>query len=100
MVALKGVGRDVASTLLVTDGDNPERLRNERSFATLCGTTPVPASSGRTDRHRLNRGGDRPANAALWRIVIVRLNSDQRSKDYVARRIREGRTKPEPIRCL
>ena len=100
LLALKGVGPDVASTLLVTAGDNPERLRNERSFAALCGTSPIPASSGRTDRHRLNRGGDRQANAALWRIVIVRLNSDQRSKDYVARRISQGRTKTEAIRCL
>ena len=100
LLALKGVGPDVASTLLVTAGDNPERLRDEASFAALCGTSPIPASSGRTNRHRLNRGGDRQANAALWRIVIVRLNSDQRSKDYLARRISEGRTKTEAIRCL
>jgi transposase len=86
--------------LLVTAGDNPERLRNEASFAALCGTNPIPASSGKTNRHRLNRGGDRDANSALWRITIVRLNSDPRSKTYLARRLAEGKTKPEAIRCL
>jgi transposase len=100
LLAITGVGPDVAATLLVTAGDNPERLRNEASFAALCGTNPIPASSGKTIRHRLNRGGDRDANSALWRITIVRLNSDPRSKTYVARRITEGKTKAEAIRCL
>lgn len=100
LLAIKGVGPDVAATLLMTAGDNPERLRNEASFAALCGTNPIPASSGKTNRHRLNRGGDRHANAALWRITIVRLNSDPRSKSYLARRIAEGKSKPEAIRCL
>lgn len=100
LVALKGVGPDVASTLLLTAGDNPERLANERSFASLCGTSPVPASSGKTHRHRLNRGGDRQANAALWRITLVRLASDQRTKDYLAKRITDGKSKIEAIRCL
>ncbi len=100
LLDIKGVGPDVAATLLMTAGDNPERLRNEASFAALCGTNPIPASSGKTNRHRLNRGGDRDANSALWRITIVRLSSDQRSKDYLAKRISEGKSKPEAIRCL
>jgi transposase len=100
LLEIKGVGPDVASTLLVTIGDNPERMRHEKSFASLCGTSPIQASSGKRNRHRLNRGGDRQANAALWRVAIVRMGTDQRTRDYVARRIREGRNKPEIIRCL
>ena len=100
LLAITGVGPDVAATLLVTAGDNPERLGNEASFAALCGTNPIPASSGKTIRHRLNRGGDREANSALWRITIIRLASDPRSKAYLARRISEGKSKPEAIRCL
>ena len=101
LVALQGIGPDVASTLLVTAGDNPHRLQHERSFAALCGTSPLPANSGkRQDRHRLNRGGDRQANAALWRIALVRLSHDQRTRDYMARRLSEGKTKPEVLRCI
>jgi len=79
-VAIKGVGPEVASTLLMTAGDNPQRMHSEASFAALCGSNPIPASSGKTHRHRLNRAGDRQANAALWRIVIVRLSYDQRTR--------------------
>ena len=100
LLEIKGVGPDVAATLLVTIGDNPERMRHEKSFASLCGTSPIQASSGKRNRHRLNRGGDRQANAALWRVAIVRMGADQRTRDYVARRISEGRNKPEIIRCL
>ncbi len=100
LVALKGVGPDVASALLLAAGDNPQRLSDERSFASLCGTSPVQASSGKTKRHRLNRGGDRQANAALWRITMVRLASDQRSKDYLTKRVTDGKSKTEAIRCL
>ena len=83
LVALQGVGPDVASTLLVTAGDNPHRLERDASFAVLCGTSPPPASSGKKqNRHRLNRGGDRQANAALWRIAIVRLSHDPRTREY------------------
>ena len=71
LVALPGVGVDTAGQLLVTAGDNPDRLRSEASFARLCGAAPIPVSSGRTDRHRLHRGGDRQANSALWRIALV-----------------------------
>lgn len=95
-----GVGPDTAATLLVTAGSNPERLKSEAAFAALCGVSPIPASSGKTNRHRLNRGGDRQANAALYRIVIVRLRHDDRTKTYMARRRGEGRTKSEVIRCL
>jgi transposase len=101
LVAVQGVGPDVASTLLMTAGDNPHRLHAERSFAALCGTSPIPANSGKTqNRHRLNRGGDRQANAALWRIALVRLSHDQRTRDYIAKRTSEGKTKAEALRCL
>ncbi len=100
LTALKGVGPDVASTLLLAAGDNPERLVSEQSFASLCGVSPVQASSGKTHRHRLNRGGDRQANAALWRIALVRLNCDQRTKDYLTKRVSDGKSKTEAIRCL
>ena len=82
LVALSGVGADVAGQLLVTAGDNPHRLRSEAAFAMLCGVAPLPASSGRTHRHRLNRGGDRQANAALYRIVLSRLRWDPRTRAY------------------
>ena len=100
LVAIKGVGPDVASTLLMTAGDNPQRMTSEAAFAALCGSNPIPASSGKTNRHRLNRSGDRHANAALWRIVVVRLSCDQRTRDYVERRTKDGKTKTEIIRCL
>ncbi len=100
LVELVGVGPDVAGTLLVTAGDNPERLRSEAAFAHLCGVSPIHASSGKTVRHRLNRGGDRRANAALYRIVIVRLRYDDRTKEYAERRTAEGKSKAEIMRCL
>lgn len=101
LVAKTGVGPDTATTLLITAGDNPDRLRHEKSFAALVGASPIPVNSGQTqDRFRLNRGGDRQANAALWRIAIVRMSSDQATRDYVARRQSEGKTKSEAIRCL
>jgi transposase len=100
LVALPGVGADTAGQLLVTAGDNPHRLRSERSFARLCGAAPIPVSSGRTDRHRLHRGGDRNANSALWRIALVRMHCHQPTKDYVARRTAQGKTKTEILRCL
>jgi transposase len=98
--ALAGVGTDVAGQLLVTAGDNPDRLSSDASFAHLCGVAPIPASSGRTDRHRLNRGGDRAANAALHRIVLCRLRWDPRTRTYLERRTKDGLTKREIIRCL
>ena len=100
LLQLTGVGADVAGQLLVTAGDNPARLRSEAAFAMLCGAAPLPASSGRTVRHRLNRGGDRQANAALYRIVLCRLRWDPRTRAYAARRTTEGMSKPEIIRCL
>jgi transposase len=100
LLALRGVGTDVAGALLVTAGDNRDRLVSEGSFAHLCGVAPIPASSGKTTRHRLNRGGDRQANQALWRVVMVRMSCDPRTRAYVARRTQEGRSKKEIIRCL
>jgi transposase len=100
LCALLGVGPDVAGQLLVTAGENPHRLRSEAAFAMLCGVAPLPASSGRTVRHRLNRGGDRHANAALYRIVMCRLRWDPRTRAYAQRRTTEGMSKKEIIRCL
>lgn len=100
LVAQFGVGPEVAGQLLITAGDNPTRIRNEASFAALCGVSPLPASSGKTNRHRLNRGGDRAANSALHRVVIVRMRYDERTRAYVTRRTAEGLSKREIIRCL
>jgi transposase len=100
LVGLFGVGADSAGALLVAAGDNPDRLHSEAAFSMLCGSSPIPASSGKTTRHRLNRGGDRQANAALYRIVVVRLRWHQPTQDYMARRIKQGKSKREVIRCL
>lgn len=100
LVALRGVGVDVAGALLVATGDNPERLADEASFAALCGASPVDASSGRQHRHRLNRGGNRDANRALWVIALVRMRCEPRTRAYVERRTRQGLSKPEILRCL
>jgi transposase len=100
LVALRGVGVEVAGALLVAAGDNPERLEHEASFAALCGVSPVDASSGKQHRHRLNRGGNRDANRALWVIALVRLRCDKRTREYAARRTSEGLSKPEILRCL
>ncbi|MFE5097524.1 IS110 family transposase [Streptomyces sp. NPDC056638] len=100
LLDVRGVGPDSAAALLIAAGDNPERLTSEASFAALCGTSPVEASSGKTQRRRLNRGGDRQANAALYRIVLSRLRWDDRTRNYLQRRLAEGKTRREVIRCL
>ena len=100
LLELRGVGPDTAAILLVTAGDNRERLRSEASFAKMCGVAPLEASSGRVRRHRLNRGGDRQANHALWRIVLVRMHCDPRTREYVDRRRAEGLSTQEIMRCL
>ncbi len=100
LVGALGIGTDAASALLVAVGDNPERLRNEAAFAHLCGTSPIDASSGKQHRHRLNRSGDRQANSALWHIVITRMVYDPRTTEYIDRRIKEGLSKKEAVRCL
>jgi transposase len=97
---LKGVGTDTAASLLVAAGDNPARLDSEASFAHLCGVAPIPASSGRVIRHRLNRRGNRDANRTLYVVAFTRMSNDGRTRDYVARRTREGKSKKEIIRCL
>ena len=97
---LHAVGTDVASQLLVTVGDNPERIGTEAKFAALVGVAPIPASSGKTTRHRLSRGGDRQANKAIHHVALVRMMSDTRTKTYVARRRAEGKNTKEIIRCL
>jgi transposase len=101
LIAKFGLGTDTAGQLLVTAGDNPDRLHSESAFSMLCGSSPRPAGSGKTsNRHRLNRGGDRQANAALYRIVLVRLRYDPATKTYLERRTTEGKSKREIIRCL
>ncbi|WP_424929514.1 transposase, partial [Amaricoccus tamworthensis] len=100
LIARPSIGYETAAQLLITAGDNPERLRSEAAFAALCGVSPVPASSGKVQRHRLNRGGDRAANSALHIIAIGRLRTDARTKVYVERRVADGQSKMEAIRCL
>jgi transposase len=100
LTAAPGIANTTAAELLLLVGDNPERIRSEGAFAKMCGTCPIPASSGRTNRHRLNRGGNRQANAALHRIVVTRMRVHGTTIDYVARRTREGKTKQEIMRCL
>jgi transposase len=100
LLAVNGVGADVAGQLLVTAGENHDRLASEAGFAMLCGVAPIPASSGKTTRHRLNRGGDRQANKALYRVVICRLRWEPRTRAYLERRTKEGLSKKEIIRCL
>jgi len=95
-----GVGPQTAAVLVAVAGDNPERLKSEASLAALRGVSPLQASSGKTVRHRLNRGGDRSANNALWTIAMVRMRSDPRTRAYVDRRTKEGLSKKEIHRCL
>jgi transposase len=100
LTAMLGVGPEVAAQLLATAGDNPDRLHSEAALARLTGAAPLPASSGRTDRHRLSRSGDRQANKALYTIVLTRLRYDPRTRAYVQRRTQQGLTIKEIIRCL
>jgi transposase len=95
-----GIGPDTAATLLITVGDNPDRIQSEAAFASLCGVAPVEASSGNTTRRRLSRGGDRRANNALYFIALSRTRWDPRTKAYLQRRITEGKTRREALRCL
>jgi hypothetical protein len=100
LLDINGVGPDVAAISLVAAGDNPDRLRNEAAFARLCGVAPLEASSGRVVRHPLNRGGNRQANHALYRIILSRLSSDPATKRYVHRRTTEGNSTAEIVRVL
>jgi transposase len=100
LLALHGVGPGTAALLLIAAGDHPQRLRSEAAWAHLCAVAPIPASSGKTTRRRLNPGGNRQANHALWRIVITRMSSHPPTRAYVERRTEEGLSKKEIIRCL
>ena len=100
LVALTGVGTETGGALLVAIGDNPDRLHSEAAFAALCGASPVEASSGRQKRHRLNRGGNRDANRALWVVVMCRMATDATTRAYVERRTQQGLSKREIVRCL
>lgn len=100
LVKVHGIGSGTAAEMLLLVGDNPDRIRSEAAFAKLCGVCPIPASSGKTHRHRLNRGGNRQANAALYRVVVTRMRGHQPTLDYVQRRTADGKSKTEIIRCL
>jgi transposase len=101
LLALYGVGTLTAAVLLVAAGDNPQRIRNEAAWALLCGVAPLEASTGKqVERHRLNLGGNRQANHALWRIVFTRMAADERTRSYVERRLADGKSKPEIMRIL
>src|SRR3954470_5468391 len=100
LVSLPGIGTDHAATLLIVAGENPQRLGREASFPSLCGVSPIEASSGKVVRHRLNRGGNREANRALYMISLARMRRDLRTQEYVSRRTAEGKSKREIIRCL
>ena len=100
LIAVRGVGIETAATLLVAVGDNPGRVQHERGLAALCGASPVDRSAGRQRHHSLNRGGNRDANRALWRIALVRMAHDPATRAYVERRTKEGKSKRQIIRCL
>ncbi len=100
LLSVYGVGFDVAARLLIAAGDNPHRIRSEAAWAHLCGVAPIPASSGKIQRHRLNRGGNRQANSAIHRILLTRMAHDQRTRDYISRRSAEGKTTGEIARIL
>lgn len=100
LLGVEGCGTTTAAALVVAAGDNPGRLRGEAAFSMMCGASPIPASSGKTDRHRLNRGGNRQANWALYEIAIKRMAYDERTRRYVARRTSEGKSRREAVRCL
>jgi transposase len=100
LLAERGVGPETAARLLIVAGDNPERLRSDAALAALCGASPVEASSGKTQRHRLNRGGDRQGNNALWTIANNRMIHDPETREYAARRTAEGKSTKEIRRCL
>lgn len=100
LIAVKGVGTDIAGALLVAAGDNPDRLHIEAAFASLCGVAPIPASSGKSNRHRLSRGGDRDANRALYLLALGRMGWDPATRTYVTRRTAAGLSKAEIIRCF
>ncbi len=101
LTALHGVGAEIAGQMLITAGDNSERINTESAFARLCGVAPQPASSGKTSgRHRLSRGGDRDANSALYLIAITRMRRHEPTRAYITRRTAEGLSKREIVRCL
>ena len=100
LVEAYGMGADTPAEMLLLVGDNPERIRSKAAFAKLCGACPIPASSGKTDRYRLNRGGNRQANAALYRVVVTRMRGHQPTLDHIRRRTAEGKGKSDIIRCL
>jgi transposase len=99
-MASHGIATLTIAEMLILVGDNPDRIRSEAALAKLCGVCPIPASSGKTHRFRLNRGGNRQANAALYRVAIVRMRSHEPTLAYVSKRTKDGKSKSEIIRCL
>lgn len=95
-----GISTMTVAELLILIGDNPERARSEAALAKMCGVCPIPASSGKRKPMRLNRGGNRQANAAIYRVAVVRMRDDERTKAYAARRMSEGKTRREIVRCI
>lgn len=95
-----GISTMTVAEMLILIGDNPDRIKSEAALAKMCGVCPIPASSGKTNRMRLNRGGNRQANAAIYRVAVVRMRDDDRTKTYAARRTAEGKTKREIVRCI
>ena len=100
LLASHGIGTMTVAEMLILVGDNPERIKSEAALAKMCGVCPIPASSGKTNRMRLNRGGNRQANAALYRVAIVRMRDDPRTQAYAAKRTAEGKTRREIVRCV
>ena len=100
LLDIYGVGFDVAAKLLVAAGDNPHRIRSEAAWAHLCGVAPISASSGKVQRHRLNRGGNRQANSAIYRVLLTRMRHDEATRTYIERRTAEGKTMGEIARIL
>ena len=95
-----GISTMTVAEMLILIGDNPERIKSEAALAKMCGVCPIPASSGKTSRMRLNRGGNRQANAAIYRVAVVRMRDEERTKMYTARRTAEGKTRREIVRCI
>ena len=100
LMASHGISTMTVAEMLILVGDNPERIKSEAALARMCGVCPIPASSGKTNRMRLNRGGNRQANAALYRVAVVRMRDDQTTKAYAARRTAEGKSRREIVRCI
>lgn len=100
LMASQGISTMTIAEMLILVGDNPERIKSEAALTKMCGACPIPASSGKANRMRQNRSGNRQANAAIYRVAIVRMRDDEKTKTYAARRTAEGKTRREIVRCI